>query len=272
MTSEARLKVIIVEDEEKDRKVIERILSDYYPHMVTIVESCPTVDEAVAAIASHHPDLVFLDIVIRGNRHGAFDILERVTLDFQIIFITGNNDMEYYSKAIKLHCLDYIIKPTSIEDFSSPLTQAWEKKRELQQHIEREKYIKHLENFIEMFKRQQTDTSIPIPVEFGHIIVRADNIIKCQSNGNYTEFFLTDSTKKIANGNLKHFEEMLAGYNIVRVHRQCMVNLLHITSYTRKEGGMITLSNGYIVYVGETWRDNFETMYNNFFGIRKDVN
>ena len=99
------------------------------------------------------------------------------------------------------------------------------------------------------------------------MIVRTADIVKCQSEGNYTEFVLSDKTKKLANGNLKHFEDMLSEHNIVRVHRQYMVNLEHIHSYLKKGGGMITLSNGDVVYVGDTWREGFEKVYHEFFCI-----
>ena len=89
MIQESKLKVIVVEDEEKDCKVIEKILTDYYQHIVSIQGISQAVDDAVAKISTLKPDLVFLDIVIQGNRYGAFDILERTNPDFQIIFITG---------------------------------------------------------------------------------------------------------------------------------------------------------------------------------------
>jgi two-component system, LytTR family, response regulator len=267
MAQESKLKVIIVEDEEKDSMVIAKILTDYYSHLVIIQGICQTVDDAIEKISSIKPDLVFLDIIIQGNRYGAFDILEKVNPDFQIIFITGNNDLEYYVKAIKTQCLDYIVKPTSIEDFAKPLAKAWENKRDLRNQLERSEYTKQLELFINSYKKQQTNQSIPIPVEYGHIIVKSSDIVKCLSEGNYTEIYLSNNTKKLANGNLKHFEELLSDYNIVRVHRQCMINLAHITSYSKKEGGKITLSNGDNIYIGDAWKDCFEKAYNRFFNI-----
>lgn len=267
MIQENKLRVIIVEDEEKDSMVIAKIITDYYSHLVTIQGICQTVNDAIEKISNLKPDLVFLDIVIQGNRYGAFDILEKVDPNFQIIFITGNNDLEYYIKAIKTQCLDYIVKPTSIDDFAKPLTKAWENKRDLRNQMERVEYTKQLELFINSYKKQQIKQAIPIPVEYGHIILKAEEIVKCLSEGNYTEIYLSNDTKKLANGNLKHFEGLLSSYNIVRVHRQCMINLAHITSYSKKEGGTITLSNGDNIYVGDAWKDSFEKAYNHYFNI-----
>lgn len=267
MTQESKLKVLIIEDEEKDSMVIAKILTDYYQHQVIIQGICQTVDDAIEKILRLKPDLVFLDIIIQGNRYGAFDILEKVNPDFQIIFITGNNDLEYYVKAIKTQCLDYIVKPTSIEDFARPLTKAWENKRDLRSQLEHAEYTKQLEHFINSYRKHQDNQSIPIPVEYGHIILKANEIVKCLSEGNYTEIYLSNGTKKLANGNLKHFEELLTDYSIVRVHRQCMINLSHITSYSKKEGGKITLSNGDNIYIGDAWKDSFEKAYNRFFNI-----
>lgn len=267
MTHESKLKVIIIEDEEKDSKVIEKILTDYYSHIVTIYGICQTVDDAIEKISDIKPDLVFLDIVIQGNRYGAFDILEKVNPDFQIIFITGNNDLEYYAKAIKLQCLDYIVKPTSIEDFANPILRAWENKRAMHQQHQRIEYIKQLEIFINSYKKRESNPSIPLPIEFGHVIVKVNDIIKCVSEGNYTEIYLSNNTKRLANGNLKYFEELLSKYNTVRVHRQCMINLAHIVSYSKKEGGKLTLTNGDSIYIGGSWKKSFEIAYNDYFNL-----
>jgi len=267
MTDKNKLKVLIVEDEEKDSKVIEKILTDYYQHLVIVQGICQTVEDAINKITELKPDLVFLDIVIQGNRYGAFDILQQVSPDFQIIFITGNNDLEYYEKAIKSNCLDYIVKPTTIDDFAKPLHRAWENKGALNQLHEREVYIKQLEVFISIYKNKQGNPAISLPIEFGHIVVKADDIIKCVSQGNYTEFYLSNNSKRLANGNLKYFEDVLLRYNIIRVHRQCMVNLSHITTFSRKEGGILTLTNDDTIYIGDTWRESFTKAYNAFFTI-----
>lgn len=267
MILENKLKAILVEDEEKDSKVIEKILADYYQHLVSLEGVSQTVEDAVEKITLIKPDLLLLDIVIQGNRFGAFDILEKVKPDFQIILITGNSDLEYYVKAIKAHCLDYIVKPTSIEDFAMPLMRAWENKRALFLQYQREERIEQLELFINTYKNQDFNPLIPLPIEFGHVITKANDIIMCMSEGNYTVIHMVNKGKCLASGNLKHFEELLTKYNIIRVHRQYMINLAHISSYSKKEGGQLILTNGDNVYIGEAWKKNFEAAYNKYFNI-----
>ncbi len=256
-----RLRTLIIEDEEKDRKVIEKILSSYYNELVEIIGYANCVEQAVSIIPELKPDLLMLDIVLQGNRYGAFQILEQVRPDFQIIFITGQNTSEYYMRALKLNCIDYISKPTAIEDFKIPLEKALKLVEQQRDHQSKETYIQRLELMVDMMKNTQTEHPIHLPVEFGFIVSKPSDIVMCTSAGNYTEFLFSDQTKRMVSGNLKHYQELLAPFSIIRIHRQKMVNLKHVVEYTRKEGGKIILSNKEIVYLGESWKAEFERVF-----------
>ena len=43
---------------------------------------------------------------------------------------------------------------------------------------------------------------------------------------------------------LVEFEDLLQEYSFIRIHKAHLVNLKHITSYAKTDGGIIQLSNG----------------------------
>ncbi|MFA8436357.1 MAG: LytR/AlgR family response regulator transcription factor [Marinifilaceae bacterium] len=259
-----KLRTLIIEDEENDQKIIEQILQNYYSDRVELLGLADDVDSGIQMIQSQKPDLVLLDIVLHGNPYGAFEILDQVDRSFQIVFITGQNSSEYYIKALRLNCIDYISKPTTIEDFDLPLEKALAEKMKQKEDLKLHQYVERLELLLEMMKPQNTTSSIALPIEYGHIIVNLEDIILCQSAGNYTEFWFYDQTKRLVSGNLKHFEELFSDFSLVRIHKQTMINLKHIKEYSRKEGGKVLLSNDETVYIGERWKSNFIEKYRQY--------
>ena len=61
--------------------------------------------------------------------------------------------------------------------------------------------------------------------------VELDEIMYCESQDNYTRFFLIDGRKIMVSKTIKHFEEMLDPYKFYRVHRSNIINLKYIDKY-----------------------------------------
>ena len=91
------IKTIIVDDEITSRETIKYLIAEYFSH-IEISAEAESVDEAVNAITRHKPDLVFMDIEIKGGT--GIQVLKQLTNhDFKLIFITAFND--FAIKAIK---------------------------------------------------------------------------------------------------------------------------------------------------------------------------
>src|SRR4026208_2139523 len=105
---------------------------------VEIVAECANGREAVEAIKSLTPDLVFLDIQM--PELGGFEVLE--SLDPQstpyVIFVTAYD--QYAVRAFEVHAFDYLLKPFDHERFDA----AWHRVKEqikLDQGGERDRHI-----------------------------------------------------------------------------------------------------------------------------------
>jgi two-component system LytT family response regulator len=74
--------------------------------------------------------------------------------------------------------------------------------------------------------------------------VKISEIVRLESDVNYTWFFLVNGEKILASKTLKEFEEMLEEYNFYRVHKSHLINLAHLQRYIKGEGGSVVMSDG----------------------------
>ncbi len=99
---------------------------------------------------------------------------------------------------------------------------------------------------------------ICVPVLSGYIFLNIENIIRCESNINYTTFFLKDKQKLLVVAKtLKEFEELLSNYNFYRVHNSHLINLAYIKSYNRGKGGSVIMDDGSEIEVATRRKDEF---------------
>jgi two-component system LytT family response regulator len=104
------LSAIIVDDEQLARRGLSVRLQQL-PE-VDVIAECANGPEALAAVAQHNPDLLFLDIQMPGM--DGFEVVEKLQGDGMpmVIFVTAYN--EYAVDAFKVHAVDYVLKP--VED------------------------------------------------------------------------------------------------------------------------------------------------------------
>ena len=75
-------------------------------------------------------------------------------------------------------------------------------------------------------------------------IIEIGNIIRCESNVNYTQFFLKDSTKMLVSKTLKEYDKMLTEFGFYRVHQSHLVNIHYIKEYVKIDGGYLKMKDG----------------------------
>jgi two-component system LytT family response regulator len=89
------------------------------------------------------------------------------------------------------------------------------------------------------------------------ILLKVQDIVRCQSNRNYTELHLKNNTKITVSKPLKQF----AGLNILRgfarVHLSHFVNINYIDRFIKADGGSLILTNGTRLPVSIRRRDEW---------------
>ena len=69
------MKVLIVDDEFDSRRMIRKFIGDHFEDLV-FLNDASSVDEAVTIIKEDKPDILLLDIQLKGSL--SFDILDHV--------------------------------------------------------------------------------------------------------------------------------------------------------------------------------------------------
>ncbi|MER2178798.1 MAG: response regulator, partial [Stenotrophomonas maltophilia] len=114
------LTVLVVDDEPIARHAIVRLLRD--DPEIEIVGECGDGISAVAAIRSHSPDLVFLDIQMPAIT--GMDVVATIGAARMpaTVFVTAYE--QYAVKAFEANAVDYLVKPFSRERFATTLERA----------------------------------------------------------------------------------------------------------------------------------------------------
>lgn len=229
------IKAIIIDDELKSCTTLFNKLKTHCPD-VEVMEICNSGEEGLRAIRELSPQLIFLDIempVMNG-----FAMLDRVEeKDFEVIFVTAYN--EHAVRAIKCSALDYLVKPVDTDELRLALERFREKSTSFQ--MSESQYDILLHNFK---SNQATKHKIALPTLEGMVFSQLTDIIRLESDSNYTTFYFRSGDKQIVSKTLKEFETLLDEYNFYRVHNSHIINMDHIRIYKKGDGGMVIMSDG----------------------------
>ena len=83
-------KTIVVEDEIKDLDLFLNLLNPF--QNIEVIDTAKDIENAIAAISFHRPDLIFLDIDLYGrNSFEVLDIIDKYNLNPILIFTTAHS-------------------------------------------------------------------------------------------------------------------------------------------------------------------------------------
>ncbi len=121
MSTEKKIRAIIVDDEDLARQVLRELISQHTE--VEIIAECANGFEAVKAVMEQKPDLLFLDIQM--PKLDGFEVLELIGNETAVVFVTAYDS--YAIKAFGVHAVDYLLKPYGAERFNGALERAKER-------------------------------------------------------------------------------------------------------------------------------------------------
>jgi len=226
------IRAIIIDDEPDIREINRRLISDNFCD-IEIVGEADSVDSGVELIQNEQPQLILLDIDIKGGT--GFHILQKVhPYNFAIIFITAFN--EFAIKAIKFSALDYILKPVNEVEFCTAIKNAIES-------IESKQIETQVNNFFEHYEKKTQTKKIVLKTSDSIHLVDISDIMYCISDNSYTTFYIKNKKEIIVSKSIKEFESLLSVYNFFRPHQSYLVNLHYIDKITKTDGGSIVLNN-----------------------------
>ena len=127
--------VLIVEDEDDIRAMISGILEDEGYQ----VREAATSQDALEAVKSREPNLVVLDVWLKGSEMDGIELLAALKLrhkNLPVIVISGHGTVETAVSAIRKGAFDYIVKPFKAEKLLITATRALENARLRQENEE----------------------------------------------------------------------------------------------------------------------------------------
>lgn len=226
-----KLTAVIIDDIPSALEMLQNDIMNHHKE-IDIIGTAKSVVEASILLRKKQPDILFLDIML-GDGTG-FDILEiHPNLSSKVVFVTASD--EFAIKAFKFAAIDYVLKPYSNEDLSDAINKVKEQiKPDKEQLTVLQQSIKQ-PNLRP--KKISLNTSDKI------IVVNLDDIVRCKSDNNYTEFFLIDGQKILVGKTLKYFSDMLKEFDFIRVHQSHLINIQYIKEFIKSDGGYLVLKN-----------------------------
>ncbi|MDZ4663571.1 MAG: LytTR family DNA-binding domain-containing protein [Bacteroidota bacterium] len=241
------IKTLIIEDEQKSRDVLMKIIEKNCPEL-KVVGCATNVIEGVDLIKSLKPDLVFLDITMPDG--SGFDLLEQVSdQKFELIFATASNS--HAVRAFKYSACDYLLKPIDIEELRNAVLRVLKRKSETPD-------MGNLNFLIQQLKRADDNyQKITLPTGNAYEIINLKDIVRCEADGSYTYFYLTDKRKLMVSASLKHYEELLPEQDFIRVHHHNLINMNHVIRFLKEDGGYAVMTDGSKVEISRRKKDQF---------------
>jgi two-component system LytT family response regulator len=248
------VKVFIIDDEFQSRNFLNKMILQYFPE-ISVVGQASTVEDGVQGIKEYNPDIVFLDIQMKGET--GFDLLNQLPeINFALIFTTAFD--QYAVKAFRFNAIDYLLKPIVTDELIGAVNKV--KQRIGHTPSSSKEQVEQLYQDIKNPKK--IHDKIAVPTGEGFIVIPLNEIVYCQASSNYTEFHLTDKKRILSSYTLKQYDEILTTQSFFRAHRSFLINLTHVKMYRRGDGGEIIMSNGDEIELSRTHKDEFLHLLN----------
>ena len=218
------IKAIVIDDEAHVRQDIRDLITTHFKDSIDIQAEACDVPEGLNVINQVQPDLLFLDVHL-GEKTGFDLIAESVYKDFEVIFVTGFD--QHAIKAIKVGALDYILKPIDPSEFKEAVQKAIIKNT-------KSDYLKKFAEVSQEYFRGAEKKRIILKTMDNVYAIYEDDIVYCNSEGNYTTFYTQQTEKIVVSKSMKKIEELLSEDTFVRCHQSYIVNKKHVLRYNKR--------------------------------------
>jgi two-component system LytT family response regulator len=241
------LRAIIIDDEQKGINSLKLLLEKFISEVNVVAETTDP-NLGIVMIEDFNPDIVFLDI--KMPHLDGFDLLERLkNREFSLIFTTAYE--QYAIKAIRRDAVDYLLKPVDIEDLKAAIVKVKEER-------DRKTTLPDLSGFLEILRNNDSSKILFHTREKVEYISKS-NIIRLESDSNYTHVHLTNGSKLTMSRTIGDYELQLCDQDkkFMRIHQSHIVNLTHIVRYMKDNGGYIIMNDNSNLPLSKNKKEEF---------------
>lgn len=233
------IKAVIVDDEPLARDLLEVILGDI--ESVEIAAICSNGHQAIDAVITHAPDVLFLDIEMPGLN--GFDVIKSLQSDIlpKIIFTTAYSD--YAIEAFKVNAVNYILKPLTEKAVKESL-----------ERIENSVTDEMKSTMLTVLQPRESERALALIEPNKITMANMDDVIWLEAAGDYVCVHLEGRTK-IIRQTLKTFMAELPPSLFQRIHRSTIINVSHVSEMIAQKKGeaILVMSDGHRLKVSRTY-------------------
>jgi len=226
-----KISSVLIDDDGFARQELRVLLETNFGNDIHVLADFDNPVDAIRFINGHHPQLLFLDIQMPGMN--GFEMLDHLdTAGLEVIFCTSYN--QYAIQAIKYSALDYLLKPVDITELEKAIARFRLKSEKTLTQIK----LANLRH--NMNSGDEEQFQLVITTKQGEHQFRAQDIIRCEADSNYTAIHLVNQKKFLASKTLGDIEELLSPEKFLRIHKSHLVNSAHISQLTSQDELVMT--------------------------------
>ena len=221
------MKVLIVEDETRISKRLQRMIKEIFAEELSTLLVADSLEMGLNQIKEHDIDLLFLDLNLNGM--DGFDILESIVAEsFHTIIVSAYKDRAI--TAFEYGVLDFVPKPFDIDR----LTKACKR-------VKDEKNAEATLKFLSVKKRGKRK------------LLKIEDVLYIKGAGIYSEIYLRNGEKEIHNKSLDSLKVLLPDY-FERIHKSYVVSMQEAEHLVLEPGSKysLKLKEGTILPIGRT--------------------
>jgi two-component system, LytTR family, response regulator len=250
MMGQARLSVLIVDDEPLIRRLIRRIVTARVD--TVIAGECETGAQATATIRELRPDLVLLDVQMHSGT--GLEVIEQIGPENMpaVIFITAHDD--YAVQAFEWNAVDYLLKPFDDDRLNRSIDRAKQKISAGQQS----ELADQLRSLLGA-KQERWPQRLAVRSGERFDMVLVQSIEWIESANNYVQLHCGTRQYLMAE-TLTNLAERLDPKQFMRIHRGRIVNTARIVAVHPLFSGTyeIQLRDGVKLTTGRQYRDQIQ--------------
>jgi two-component system, LytTR family, response regulator len=239
----------IVDDEPLARTHLRRML-DAEPDVKVVGESADVAD-AIITVRDTTPDLLFLDVQLRGAT--GFDVLAALDPARRplVVFVTAYD--EHALHAFDVHALDYLLKPFDRPRLQRALDRA---RASLATRGNQDVRLTELLSALQSARAEPPLEHLLVKIDGRTIFVRLAEIEWVDASHNHVVLHVGEQSYKHRES-LNSLETRLDSSRFVRVHRSTIVNIDYVAEMQPWFGGdnVLIMRRGQRLRVGRHYRD-----------------
>jgi two-component system, LytTR family, response regulator len=241
---------ILIDDEPHATEALTNMLR-MVANDITVIGTTNNAEAGLAMLREQPVDLLFLDIQMPHMT--GFELLSKLDeIRFDVIFTTAYD--QYALQAFKVSAVDYLLKPIDMDELEAAIQKVREKKQAVAPDFSA------FERLFQQVQPAQAPQRLGLPVGDGLTFVAISDIVRLQSDSNYTIFYLSNREKIMVSRTMGEYEQTLPKQQFCRVHHSHIINLAHLRRYVKTDGGYAEMSDGTKVEISRRKKDDFVAM------------